>query len=181
MLFIWSSIVGSVPNLSLSLIGIILRWGFLIWELIFHLLWTFCPHLGSCCVVSFSLRFGQISSLALFRWLTANSERLITWRRPEVKFCRNVVKKKQHKNYQDDKKSAINEKIIFRLRSLISKWFQFKAFLLVRLSLIWFYLKSNFSVNYICRVQCRSRQYTDSYVNQIHNQHPDVSCLYYRW
>ena len=34
--------------------------------------------------------------------------RLITWRRPEVKFGRNVVKKKQHKNYQDeDKKSAI--------------------------------------------------------------------------
>ena len=36
---------------------------------------------------------------------------LITWRRPEVKFGRNVVKKKQHKNYQDeDKKSAINKK-----------------------------------------------------------------------
>ena len=31
----------------LSLIGIILRWGFLIWELIFYLLRTFCPHLGS--------------------------------------------------------------------------------------------------------------------------------------
>ena len=40
--------------------------------------------------------------------------RLITWRRPEVKFCWNVVKKKQHKNYQDeDKKSAINKKLIF--------------------------------------------------------------------
>ena len=37
---------------------------------------------------------------------------LITWRRPEVKFGRNVVKKKQHKNYQDeDKKSAINKKL----------------------------------------------------------------------
>ena len=36
----------------------------------------------------------------------------ITWRRPEVKFGRNLVKKKQHKNYQDeDKKSAINKKI----------------------------------------------------------------------
>ena len=36
---------------------------------------------------------------------------LITWRRPGVKFGRNVVKKKQHKNYQDeDKKSAINKK-----------------------------------------------------------------------
>ena len=37
---------------NLSLIGIILRWGFLIWELIFYLLQTFCPHLGSFCVVS---------------------------------------------------------------------------------------------------------------------------------
>ena len=36
-----------------SIIGIILRWGFLIWELIFfYLLRTFCPHLGSYCVVS---------------------------------------------------------------------------------------------------------------------------------
>ena len=30
--------------------------------------------------------------------------RLITWRRPEVKFGQNVVKKKQHKNYQDEEK-----------------------------------------------------------------------------
>ena len=53
--------------------------------------------------------------------------RLITWRRPEVKFGRNVVKKK-HKNYQDeDKKSTINKKLILRLRSLISKWFQLKT------------------------------------------------------
>ena len=37
---------------------------------------------------------------------------LITWRRPEVKFGWNAVKKKQHKNYQDEeKKSAINKKI----------------------------------------------------------------------
>ena len=36
-------------------------------------------------------------------------------------------RKKQHKNYQDeDKKSAINKKLILRLRCLISKWFQFK-------------------------------------------------------
>ena len=39
-------------TLYLSLIGIILRWGFLIWELIFYLLRTFSPHLGSFCVVS---------------------------------------------------------------------------------------------------------------------------------
>ena len=37
-------------------------------------------------------------------------------------------KKKQHKNYQDeDKKSAINKKLILRLKSLISKWFQLKT------------------------------------------------------
>ena len=38
--------------------------------------------------------------------------RLIIWKKPEVKFVRNVVKKKQHQNYEDeDKKSAINKKI----------------------------------------------------------------------
>ena len=57
--------------------------------------------------------------------------RLITWRRPEVRFGRNIVKKKQHKNYQDeDKKSTINlkkKKLILRLRNLISKWFRWKT------------------------------------------------------
>ena len=43
--------------------------------------------------------------------VTRLRSRLITWRRPEVKFGRNVVKKKQHKNYQDeDKESVINKK-----------------------------------------------------------------------
>ena len=45
-----------------------LRWDFLIWELI--LLRTFFLIL-----VFFSLRFGQISPLAVFRWLTATSDR----------------------------------------------------------------------------------------------------------
>ena len=40
-----------------------------------HLLRTFCPHLGSFCVVSSSLRFGQISPLTFFRWLTTTSDR----------------------------------------------------------------------------------------------------------
>ena len=40
----------------------------------FYLLRTFCPHLGSFCVVS-SLRFRQISPLAFFRWLTATSDK----------------------------------------------------------------------------------------------------------
>ena len=42
-------------------------------ELIFYLLRTFCLHLGSFYIVSSSLRFGQISPLAFFRWLTATS------------------------------------------------------------------------------------------------------------
>ena len=36
---------------------------------------NFCPHLGCFCVVSSSLRFGQISPLAFFRWLTTTSDR----------------------------------------------------------------------------------------------------------
>ena len=37
-----------ISPLNLSLSGIILRWGFLIWEFFFiYLLRTFCPHLGS--------------------------------------------------------------------------------------------------------------------------------------
>ena len=62
----------------LSLIGIILRWGFLIWELIF-LFFIYCGLfvliLVDFCVVSSSLCFGQISPLAFFRWLTATSNR----------------------------------------------------------------------------------------------------------
>ena len=41
----------------------------------FFLLQTFCSHLGSFCVVSSSLRFGQISPLAFFRRLTVTSDR----------------------------------------------------------------------------------------------------------
>ena len=38
------------------------------------------------------------------------------------KFCRNVVKEETTQNYQyQEKKSAINKKLILRLRSLISK------------------------------------------------------------
>ena len=39
-------------NSKLSLIGIIFRWGFLIWELIFIYCGLFSPHLGNLCVVS---------------------------------------------------------------------------------------------------------------------------------
>ena len=62
------------------IIGIILRWGFLIWELFFYLLLTFCSHLGSLCIVSSSLCFGQISPLAFFRWLTTTSDRKQLWK-----------------------------------------------------------------------------------------------------
>ena len=98
-----------------------MRWGFFIWELIFYELQSFCPHLGSFSIVSSSLRFGQISPLATtmegsnywrYGYKTQHSyprSRLITWRRPEVKFGRNVVKKKQHKNYQDE---DMNKKLI---------------------------------------------------------------------
>ena len=53
---------------------------------------------------------------------------LITWRRPELKFGRNVVRKTT-KNYQDEDKSPQwkNEKLILGLRSLISKGFPIKT------------------------------------------------------
>ena len=43
----------------------------------FYVLWTFCHHLGSFFFFFFflSLRFGQISPLAFFRWFTATSDR----------------------------------------------------------------------------------------------------------
>ena len=60
-----------------------------------------------------------------YRYMTQNSyprSRLITWRKPEVKFGRNIVKKKQLKNYQDgEKKSAMNKKWILYLESFKSK------------------------------------------------------------
>ena len=62
--------------LYLSLIGIILRRGFLIWELIFIYCGLFVLILVVFVLFLLSLRFGQ----------------KITWRRPEVKFGRNVVK-----------------------------------------------------------------------------------------
>ena len=77
----------------LSLLGILfLRWGFLIWVLIF--IADFFPHLGSF-LLFFSLRFGQVSPLAIFKWLTATSE---------VKLGRNVVRKRT-KNYQYEEKN----------------------------------------------------------------------------
>ena len=73
--------------------------------------------------------------------------RLITWRRPEVKFGRNEVKKKQHKNYQDeDKKSAINKRLILRLRSLISKWFQLKTTNNIHFACIRFHYQKNAAI-----------------------------------
>ena len=55
-------------HFHLSLIGIILRWGFLIWDLIF----IYCGLIFLILVVFvlflLPLRFGQISPLAFFRW-----------------------------------------------------------------------------------------------------------------
>ena len=52
---------------------ILLRWGFLIWELFFYCGLFVLTLVVFCCF--FSLRFGQISPLAFFRWLTATSDR----------------------------------------------------------------------------------------------------------
>ena len=54
-----------------------LRWGFLIWELIFFYCGVFVLILVVFffVVVSFSQCFGQMSSLAFFRWLTTTSDR----------------------------------------------------------------------------------------------------------
>ena len=58
------------------LIGIILRWGFLIWELIFLFVADFFVLILVVFVLFLlSLRFGQISPLAFFRWFTTTSDR----------------------------------------------------------------------------------------------------------
>ena len=60
---------------SLSLIGIILRWGFLIWELIFIYCGLFVLILVVFVLFLLSVRFGQISPLAFFRRFAATSDR----------------------------------------------------------------------------------------------------------
>ena len=65
----------STSLMSLSLIGIILRWGFLIWELIFIYCGLFVLILVVFVLFLLSLRFGQISPLAFCRWFTATSDR----------------------------------------------------------------------------------------------------------
>ena len=55
-------------DFNLSLIGIILRWGFLIWELIFIYCRLFVLILVVFVLFLLSLRFGQISPLAFFWW-----------------------------------------------------------------------------------------------------------------
>ena len=59
----------------LSLIGILLRWGFLIWELIFIYCGLFVLILVVFVLFRLLLRFGQISPLAFFRWFTATPDR----------------------------------------------------------------------------------------------------------
>ena len=61
--------------MNLSLIGIILRWGFLIWELIFIYCGLFPLILVVFVLFLLSLRFGHISPLAFFRWFTATLDR----------------------------------------------------------------------------------------------------------
>ena len=59
----------------MSLIGIILRLGFLIWELIFIYCRLFVLILVVFVLFLLSQRFGQISPPAFFRWFTATSDR----------------------------------------------------------------------------------------------------------
>ena len=63
LVFNWNHFEMRLPNLRIN----------------FYLLRIFCPHLGSFCCFRFvfllSLRFGQISPLAFFRWFTATSDR----------------------------------------------------------------------------------------------------------
>ena len=73
--------------------------------------------------------------------------RLITWRRPEVKFGRNVVKKKQHKNYQDeDKKSAINKKLILYFDLFISIYINFFISIYISPVLLFYSYNSNYKI-----------------------------------
>ena len=75
----------------LSLIGIILRWGFLIWELIF---------------IKAVITGDTVTRLSIpIRGRGKSPEEGQRWNMAET-----LWKKKQHKNYQDeDKKSAINK------------------------------------------------------------------------
>ena len=84
----------------LSLIGIILKWGFLIWELILIYCGLFVLILVVFVLFFLSLRFGQISPVITGDTVTRLSIPIrgcgkITWRRPEVKFGWNVVKEKK--------------------------------------------------------------------------------------
>ena len=83
-----------------------MRWGFLIWELIFYLLRTFCPHLGSFCVVSSFTTFRPNFTSGLLQaiFTTASDNLIFYWAlsedsgfqsypsRPEVYLVKNVVR-----------------------------------------------------------------------------------------
>ena len=97
--------------LYLSLIGIILRWGFLIWELIFIYCGLFVLILVVFVLFLLSLRFGQISPLAFFRWFTATSDK-------NAESCNRIPS-----NYFLPLLLSISP----RFCRLISKWFQLKT------------------------------------------------------
>ena len=127
---------------------------FIIWELILYLLRTFYPHLGSFCVVSSSLRFGQISALAFFRWL-AWRQYFLGIRLQDSAFLSDVTvnhlkkargefwpKRSEEETTQKlprwGQKSAKMKKLILRLRSLISKILPIKDKIFIVLeSLFW--------------------------------------------
>ena len=108
-----------------------------IWELI-SLLRTFVLILVGfffVFVLFFSLRFGQISPLAFFRWLTATSDRNAeSCNRIPSNYCLiwllSIAPRKQQQKKKKlprwGQKSVI-KKLILRLRSLISKGFPMKT------------------------------------------------------
>ena len=101
--------------IQLSLIGILFEMRLLNLRIIFLFIADFFPHLGSflCCFFFTTFRLTmEGSNYWGYGYKTQHSyprSRLITWRRPEVKFGRNVVKKKQHKKLLRGKKSAIDK------------------------------------------------------------------------
>ena len=109
----------------------------------FYLLRTFCPHLGKFFFVLFllSLRFGQISPLAFFRWFLPRPRigmmSLVTVSPVITAFHSWCL---SHHVFDQVNlwpawvgfeaaifwQCSLNKKLILRLRSLISKWFQLK-------------------------------------------------------
>ena len=111
-----------VKTYEFSLLGILLRWGFLIWELIF----IYCGLFVLILVVFV---------LFLLHYVSAKFQ---NWRRPEVKFGRNVVKEETTKKKLPrwGQKVRNKWKINSRMWIAIALWQQFVFDFIT----IWFYI-----------------------------------------